>query len=457
MDKTYSWDDRMEEFISILCHTVKAEDSKIKSVQNEIFLNLPLLSTLVILFFLKQGSNDDIFVQIKDRAKDITSKEIVETEFSYWIINFQPIKKLLLEYLIIQEDDIRAIHIENLVEKCNSFFEEILKSEKLIHLIPFTITFAIIHFTVLRESLKLQTSNFRINEFKEIISRYQDHFTNFFNQFFTWRIDQITTNTKIINNLSSPSLFKFQADGEVKDIIGNKIVKYSAKTSNDQVFTKVFDLIKLRMLNEAITDFMKIFLHIFSLTNFIYDYEPSYNISWPLSISSFWVGPYGTDTFPDGSHNFDDNSKIFYNMSEDESGVITKIKLRCYGIIDNIQAFYEDGRAGKKIGEGGGTEHIISGLNKSSKYIVAVKLVFGLGLLGTIEFIFNDGNTTGLLGLLHKKKHEITGSIQIGPFGKHNKFRLSGIMGGGGKIRTNNDFGENVAHIAFKFQLVDSL
>jgi hypothetical protein len=158
MDKTYSWDDRMEEFMSVLCHNVKAKDSKIKPVQNEIFLSIPLLSTLVILFFLKHKKNDDdIFVQIKDRVKDITSKEIIETEFNYWIRKFQPIKKLLLEYLIIQEDDIRVIHITSLVEKCNLFFEEILKSEKIIHLIPFTVTFAIVHFTVLRESLKLRT------------------------------------------------------------------------------------------------------------------------------------------------------------------------------------------------------------------------------------------------------------------------------------------------------------
>jgi hypothetical protein len=232
-------------------------------------------------------------------------------------------------------------------------------------------------------------------------------------------------------------------------------VNYFAKSSNDQIFIKVFDLIKLRMFNEAIADFMKVFLHIFSLANFIHDHEPSYNISWPLSINSFWVGPYGTDTFPDGSHNFDDNSKIFYNISEDESGVITKIKLRSGDIVDHIQAFYEDGRAGKKIGDGGGVEHIISGLDKSSKYIVAVNLTFGVGLLGTIEFIFNDGKSARF-GELYQLHHPITGSLKIGPFGKRYKFRLSGIMGGGGKIRINNDFGENVAHIAFKFQYIDS-
>jgi hypothetical protein len=203
------------------------------------------------------------------------------------------------------------------------------------------------------------------------------------------------------------------------------------------------------MFNEAITDFMKMFLHIFSLANFIHDHEPSYNISWPLSIGSFWVGPYGIDTFPDGSHNLDNNSHLLYNISEDESGVITKIKLRSGEIVDRIQAFYEDGRAGKKIGGGGGTEHNITDLDKSSKYIVAVNLTFGIGLLGTIEFIFNDGNSTGLFGYID---HDITGSIQIGPFGKYNKFRLSGIIGGGGNIGSR----EFVAHIAFRFQHVDS-
>ncbi|CAB4495232.1 uncharacterized protein OCT59_010258 [Rhizophagus irregularis] len=457
-DKTYSWDDRIDDFMSILYNKVKDSKDSNKFIPNKIFLNVSLLSTLIFLFFVNHENNDDdIFVQIKDKAKDITCKEIVETELNYWIRKFQPIKKLLLEYLVIQENDIRVIHITNLVEKCNLFFEEISKNEKIMHLIPFTVTFAIMHFTVLRESLKLQTSNFGINEFKEIISRYKDHFTNSFNQFFAWRTDQITTKTSISNDLNSTSLFTFQANGEVKDKVCNKTVNYFAKSSNDQIFIKVFDLIKLRMFTEAKADFMKMFLHIFSLTNFVHDFEPSYNISWPLSISSFWVGPYGIDTFPDGSHNFDDNSKIFYNISEDESGVITKIEIRCGGIVDHIQAFYEDGRVGKKIGNGGGSKHVVSDLDKSSKYIVAVKLMFGLGLLGTIEFIFNDGNTTGLLGSLHENDHDITGSIQIGPFGKHNKFRLSSIMGGGGKIRINKDYGENVAHVAFKFQHIDSV
>ncbi|PKY20015.1 hypothetical protein RhiirB3_523978 [Rhizophagus irregularis] len=105
-------------------------------------------------------------------------------------------------------------------------------------------------------------------------------------------------------------------------------------------------------------------------------------------------------------------SKIFYNISEDESGVMTKIKLRSGEIIDHIQAFYEGGRAGE-----GGVGYIISDLDNSSKYIVVANLIFGVGLLGTIKFIFNDG-----------------------------------IMGGGGKIKIHNDFGENVAHIAFNFQ-----
>jgi hypothetical protein len=225
-------------------------------------------------------------------------------------------------------------------------------------------------------------------------------------------------------------------------------VNYFAKSSNDQIFIKVFDLIKLRMFNEAIADFMKVFLHIFSLANFIHDHEPSYNISWPLSINSFWVGPYGTDTFPDGSHNYDDNSHLLYNISEDESGVITKIKLKSGDIVNHIQAFYGDDRAG---GDGGGEEHIISGLNKSSKYIVAVNLTFGDGLLSKIEFIFNDGETARFGG----NHRAINGSLKIGPFGKRNKFRLSGIMGGGGKVKFDNDFGENVAHIAFKFQYRD--
>jgi hypothetical protein len=203
------------------------------------------------------------------------------------------------------------------------------------------------------------------------------------------------------------------------------------------------------MLNEAKAELMEMFLPIFSLDKFIPDNKPPCE---PFNIRGFWIGPYGVDTFPDGQHNFDDNSKLFYNISEDDPGIITKIKLRHGSIIDSMQIFYEDGRIGR-IGNGkGGREYIISDLDEFSRYIVAVNLKFGRGLLCGIEFIFNDGKTTGTLGD-NPNVCKIIGEIRIGPFGNHNEFRLSGIIGGGGKIH-GNDHGENVAHIAFQFQYV---
>ncbi|CAG8667207.1 9410_t:CDS:2 [Funneliformis mosseae] len=460
MNNDYSWDERIDDFMSVL-HNKSVSTTKI-------FLKMSLLSTLVILFFLKNDEEkiteqDDIFTQIKVRTKHLISQEIINTEIDEQIRNFQHIKELLLKYLINQKGE-PAILITNLVEKCNLFFENLLKSEKIFHIIPFTITFAIVHLTILRESLKLKTSS--VDEVKEIISRYQSHFSDSFHQFFTWRMDQITTKTLITNDSSSSSLFTFRANGEVRDTISNKQVNYVAKSSNDQIFLKVFDLIKLRMLNETKVELMKMFLHIFSLVKSFSDYETLRVISWPLNVRSFWVGPYGIDTFPDGSHNLEDNSKLFYNISDDDPGIITKIVVRHYGIIDRVQAYYsnendqpnnENYRAGKSIGTGtGGTETIISDLDNFSKYIIAIYIKFHHGLLAAIEFIFNDGKTTGILGDIAKEK--TTRTVQIGPFGKYNEFRLSGMSGGGGKvIMGKEDFGENAAHIAFHFQYVDSL
>ncbi|RGB29734.1 hypothetical protein C1646_311063 [Rhizophagus diaphanus] len=413
---------------------------------NKVFLTIPLLSTLAILFFLEYEEYDktievDIFTQIKDRVKDIISQEYID-EIDNQIKNLKPIKKLLLEYLVIQKDK-RATHITNLIENCNSFFQDLLKNEKITYLIPFTITFAIVHLTVLKESLKLKVPNFGIDELKKMISQYQSHFTNSFDQFFMWRMNQITTKTLISNDSNSKSLFSFRANGEVKDNISNKTVNYFAKSSNDQIFTRIFDLIKLRMLNEAKAELMKMFLPIFSLDKFIPDNNSSFNIS------GFWIGPYGIDTFPDGQHNFDDNFKLFYNISEDDPGIITKIKLRHGSIIDSMQIFYEDGKTGR-IGNGtGGREYTVSNLNESSRYIIAVNLRFGRGLLCGIEFIFNDGKTTGFLGY----HSNIIGEIRIGPFGNRNEFRLSGITGGGGNVYDDHH-DENVAHVAFHFQYV---
>ncbi|CAI2161640.1 20156_t:CDS:2 [Funneliformis geosporum] len=458
MNNDYSWDERIDDFMSIF-HNDSVPTKKI-------FLNLSFLSTLVIIFFLENGEEnitkqDDIFTEIKVRSKHLISQEIIDTKIDEQIRNFQPIKELLLEYLVTQKDK-RSILITNLVKECNLFFENLLKSENIFHLIPFTITFAIVHLTVMRTSLKLNTSS--VDEVKEIISRYQSHFKDSFHQFFTWRMDQITTKTTISNDSSSSSLFTFRANGEVRDTISNKLVNYVAKSSNDQIFLKVFDLIKLRMLNETKTEFMKMFLHIFSLVNSFPDIESLHIMSWPLNVRSFWVGPYGIDTFPDGLHNLEDNSKLFYNIFDDDPGIIRKIVVRHYGIIDRIQAYYDDDdpdnenyRAGKSIGTGtGGSECIISDLDNFSKYVVAINITFGYGLLAAIEFTFNNGKSTGILGRVPKKQK--IGTLQIGPFGKYNEFRLSGISGGGGKvIRDNEDFGENAAHIAFQFQYVDSL
>ncbi|CAG8657781.1 13132_t:CDS:1 [Funneliformis mosseae] len=453
MDNDYSWDERIDDFISVL-HNKNAN----KSIStNKVFSNLSLLSILVISFFLENDEEkitkrEDIFTRIKDRVKLIISQEIIDTEMDQQIKNFKPIKELLLEYLVTQKRDL----FSNLVKKCDLFFENLLKSEKNFHLIPFTITFAIVHLTVLREYLKttryLFFSHFYESDVKNTISLYQNYFSDSFHQFFTWRIDQITTKTSISNDLTSSSLFSFHANGEVRDKISNKLVNYVAKSSNDQIFLKIFDLVKLRMFNEAKAEFMKIFLHVFSLVKFF----P--RIPWPFNIKSFWVGPYGIDTFPDGSHNLEDNYRFLYNISEDDPGLITKIIIRHGSLIDSIQAYYKDdrkdrsSRAGKKIGgTAGENECIISELGNHLKYIVAINLKFGRGLLTVIEFTFNDGKSTGPLGIPHVP---ITDTLQIGPFGNHNEFRLSGINGGGGKIENK---GVYVAHIAFQFQYVDSL
>ncbi|CAG8480747.1 17744_t:CDS:1 [Funneliformis caledonium] len=453
MDNDYSWDERIDDFMSVL------HNKNNKSIStNKAFSNLSLLSILVISFFLENDEEkitkrEDIFTRIKDRVKLIISQEIIDTEMDQQIKNFKPIKELLLEYLVIQERDLL---LSNIVKKCDLFFENLLISEKNFHLIPFTITFAIVHLTVLREFIKLKTPSLVFSllysDVEIIISLYQNYFSDSFHQFFTWRINQITTKTSISNDLTSSSLFSFHANGEVRDKISNKLVNYVAKSSNDQIFLKVFDLIKLRMFNEAKAEFMKIFLHVFSLVKFFPE------IPWPFNIKSFWVGPYGIDTYPDGSHNLDDNYRFLYNISEDDPGLITKIIIRHGSLIDSIQAYYKDdrndqsSRAGKKIGgTAGENECIISDLDNHLKYIVAINLKFGRGLLTVIEFTFNDGISTRPLGIPNVP---ITDTLQIGPFGNHNEFRLSGINGGGGKIENK---GVYVAHIAFQFQYVDSL
>src|SRR5256885_1795821 len=101
MNKTLSWDERMEEFISVLCYKNARYSffTSTKSITtNKIFSNMSLLSTLVILFFLEHdedknkitGQDDEIFTQIKDRTKNIISKEIINVEIDKLIKGFQP-------------------------------------------------------------------------------------------------------------------------------------------------------------------------------------------------------------------------------------------------------------------------------------------------------------------------------------------------------------------------------
>jgi hypothetical protein len=171
IEKARAWlhaqieDEKLENMILESCEKVfeevsskKKELSADKVTTNKVFLTIPLLSTLVIFFFLEYEEYDemieDIFTQINDRVKDIISQEYIN-EIDNQIKNLKPIKKLLLEYLVIQKNK-RAIHIASLFENCNSFFKDLLKNENITYLIPFTITFAIVHLTVLRESINLE-------------------------------------------------------------------------------------------------------------------------------------------------------------------------------------------------------------------------------------------------------------------------------------------------------------
>ncbi|CAG8617507.1 12302_t:CDS:1 [Funneliformis caledonium] len=97
------------------------------------------------------------------------------------------------------KDDIenikRNIYIYYLVDQCNYFYKNLIDNTNAVHLIPFSITFAILHLSILRERQKFWIENkvwdkTWVIDLHEKVDAYKKHFVEIYPQWQDWRKKQ---------------------------------------------------------------------------------------------------------------------------------------------------------------------------------------------------------------------------------------------------------------------------
>ncbi|RGB39609.1 hypothetical protein C1646_754238 [Rhizophagus diaphanus] len=432
MSKT--WDDRIVDYI--------------KEFSQDYYNLGQCIVTLIDEFFPQYES--DIFSLIPDRSKDLFKPGVIEKE----IKNCQKNLKRLLQFLILYRDDYenkkRNSYINNLVDQCNNLYKILFNNSNVIQLIPINITFSLIHLTILRERQKFEVEISEKWDEKWEMDLHQkvDIYIKFFVEIYPkwqeWRKQQIIIKTGINEQK--------KAFGEVIDTITKRSVSYMPVETpypNKSFFVNVCDRTKRRLFNESNAEFMKIYMYTFTLNKFKVGYHEYPTIANPSSVGTLWLGVYGRDTFPDGTH-ISDDAEVKYELSTDKPDMITGINIYEYNIIDALKFFYNN-RSGTLVGNSkGGHLTTIRGLKNQYNYVIAVDLYFNYRILCAIEFHFSNGESTGILGNRIKADSK---KVSCGPIGKNNDFKLIGVSMASGKADPP-ECSEGVAYISLCFQHV---
>uniref|UniRef100_U9STM3 Uncharacterized protein n=1 Tax=Rhizophagus irregularis (strain DAOM 181602 / DAOM 197198 / MUCL 43194) TaxID=747089 RepID=U9STM3_RHIID len=263
---------------------------------------------------------------------------------------------------------------------------------------------------------------------------YIKFFVEIYPKWQEWRKQQIIIKTGINEQK--------KAFGEVIDTITKRSVSYMPVETpypNKSFFVNVCDRTKRRLFNESNAEFMKIYMYTFTLNKFKVGYHEYPTIANPSSVGTLWLGVYGRDTFPDGTH-ISDDAEVKYELSTDKPDMIT----------DALKFFYNN-RSGTLVGNSkGGHLTTIRGLKNQYNYVIAVDLYFNYRILCAIEFHFSNGESTGILGNRIKADSK---KVSCGPIGKNNDFKLIGVSMASGKADPP-ECSEGVAYISLCFQHV---
>lgn len=175
-------------------------ESKVRTVTLALASKAPYIGSVVsymIKSFWKEAKAD-IWAQISDNVSNLIKLAFLEFEMNRDGSELMAIKNDMISYVLAKNKTEQAMKLSILVSKCTEMYFKLTKSRQKIELIPFTVTFSIIHLGILRERINSGESLYGefdeawVHDLQQQINDYQSFFLEEIPALIEWRSKQIT-------------------------------------------------------------------------------------------------------------------------------------------------------------------------------------------------------------------------------------------------------------------------
>ncbi|CAG8825736.1 14885_t:CDS:2, partial [Racocetra persica] len=334
-----------------------------------------LIAALITKYFPE--NEIDIFTQVLERSQVILKHDEVKKELDQIMV--EEIKQNLVGYRDAP-DSKQSEYLTNLIKQCDTFYKNLTSENKdNINLITIAITYSLMHLAILKEK-----STYHKSDLRQKVKGYKKYFLGIYSKWETWRNDYIEVNIP----------------NEVKDNFLNKSIIYvNAEIHQTAKYIEMCGRVKLRYINEANAEFMKMYLYTFALDKFLPKNSNAPTIAPNETIGTIVYGIYGNDTFPDGNHG---NHSELHQMTNDDGDVITGMNVHAGDVIDCLKVKYKNKIVTSVGNEKGGNAYTIRGLDEKHNYVTGVDIYFldynSEFLISGIQFFMSDGKESKIFG-----------------------------------------------------------
>ncbi|MBB5637081.1 hypothetical protein HDE68_002994 [Pedobacter cryoconitis] len=174
-------------------------ESKVRTVTLALASKAPYIGS-AISFIIKsfwKEAKADIWAQISDNVSNVIKLAFLEFEMNRDGSELMAIKSDMISYVMAKNKTEQAMKLSILISKCTEMYFKLTKSKQKIELIPFTVTFSIIHLGILKERINSGKSLFGefdeawVFDLQQQIDSYQTFFREQIPELINWRSQQI--------------------------------------------------------------------------------------------------------------------------------------------------------------------------------------------------------------------------------------------------------------------------
>ncbi|AZI24171.1 hypothetical protein EA772_01970 [Pedobacter sp. G11] len=335
-----------------------------------------------------QEAKADIWAQVSENVSKMVDLKILEFEITRDGSELMAIKSDMVSYVVAKNKSEQAMQLNTLISRCTEMYFKLIKSNNKEKLIPFTVTFSLVHLAILKE--RVDSGEALYGEFDEAwvidlqrqIENYQSFFTEQIPALIEWRSSKI-----IYESVTTGKLIK-DTDIEVNDTFAKRSFKKSYRFVDGKDYRKD-ELMKIKegWMSFWIADFAQSYASFFYTNRLLPGLESAPPAIDP-AFNRITIGP-----FSPGSEN-----ELRPLRPANESQPSGKIKEIVYNFGDSLDSFQvnfesHDGQRATKIG-GDKTKTIKVDPDKE---LVALRFYYlqpysSLAPLKSINFVYSDGS-----------------------------------------------------------------